>query len=171
MAVDHMKFRIASNIFVIFFIMLVIGCATGISQQARSKVTYAGTFSALQKTPDAYKGKVVMLGGRIIEANASSHLSELTVLQLAIGTSDRPKISDKSEGRFIVQSKQLLDPAIYEKDMLITLVGTLKGSKVLPIGDLKYTYPIVEPIEIKLWPKGIQTQPVFNFGIGVGTTF
>jgi outer membrane lipoprotein len=169
--VDHMKLRNASNIFVIFLTFIVMGCTVGISQQARSKVTYSGSFSALQKTPDVYKGEVVMLGGRIIEAKASSPLSELTVLQLAIGTSDRPKNSDKSEGRFIVQSKQLLDPAIYEKDMLVTVVGTVKGSKVLPIGDLKYTYPIVEPIEIKLWPKGMQTQPVFHFGIGVGTTF
>jgi outer membrane lipoprotein len=171
--VNHMKFRNASNILVlaIFFTFLVMGCTAGISQQARSKVTYTGSFSALQKTPDAYKGKVVMLGGRIIEAKASSPLSELTVLQLAIGTSDRPKNSDKSEGRFIIQSKQLLDPAIYEKDMLVTVVGTLKGSKVLPIGDLEYTYPVVEPIEIKLWPKGTQTQPVIHFGIGVGTTF
>ena len=168
-----MKFRNASNILVlaIFLALFVMGCAAGISQQARSKVTYSGSFSALQKTPDVYKGEVVMLGGRIIEAKASSPMSELTVLQLAIGTSDRPKNSDKSEGRFIVQSKQLLDPAIYEKDMLITVVGTLKGSKVLPIGDLEYKYPIVEPIEIKLWPKGMQTQPVFHFGIGVGTTF
>ena len=166
-----MKLRNASNIFVIFLTFIVMGCTVGISQQARSKVTYSGSFSALQKTPDVYKGEVVMLGGRIIEAKASSPLSELTVLQLAIGTSDRPKNSDKSEGRFIVQSKQLLDPAIYEKDMLVTVVGTVKGSKVLPIGDLKYTYPIVEPIEIKLWPKGMQTQPVFHFGIGVGTTF
>ena len=169
--VDYMKLRNVSNIFVIFFILLMMGCAAGISKQVRSKVTYTGSFSALQKTPDAYKGEVVMLGGRIIEAKASSPLSELTVLQLAIGTSDRPENYDKSEGRFIVQSKQLLDPAIYEKDMLVTVVGTLKGSKVLPIGDLKYTYPIVEPIEIKLWPKRIQTQPVFHFGIGVGTTF
>ena len=169
--VDHMKLRNASNIFVIFLTFIVMGCTAGISQQARSKVTYSGSFSALQKTPDVYKGEVVMLGGRIIEAKASSPLSELTVLQLAIGTSDRPKNSDKSEGRFIIQSKQLLDPAIYEKDMLVTVVGTVKGSKVLPIGDLKYTYPIVEPIEIKLWPKGMQTQPVFHFGIGVGTTF
>jgi len=168
-----MKFRNNSNIIAltIFLFFLVMGCAAGISQQARSKVTYTGSFSALQKTPDAYKGEVVMLGGRIIEAKASSPLSEITVLQLAIGTSDRPKNSDKSEGRFIVQSKQLLDPAIYEKDMLVTVVGTLKGSKVLPIGDLDYTYPIVKPIEIKLWPKGMQTQPVFHFGIGVGTTF
>ena len=171
--VNHMKFRNASNILVlaIFSTFLVMGCTAGISQQARSKVTYTGAFSALQKTPDAYKGEVVMLGGRIIEAKASSPLSELTVLQLDIGTSDRPKNSDKSEGRFIIQSKQLLDPAIYEKDMLVTVVGTLKGSKVLPIGDLEYTYPVVEPIEIKLWPKGERVRPAVHFGFGIGTSF
>jgi outer membrane lipoprotein len=166
-----MKFRNASNILGIFFIMLLMGCAAGISKQSRSIVTYTGSFSELQKTPDTYKGEVAMLGGRIIETKASSPLSELIVLQLAIDPSGRPTNSDKSEGRFIVQSKQLLDPAVYEKDMLLTVVGTLNGSKVLPIGDLEYTYPILELIEIKLWPKGMQTQPMIHFGIGVGTTF
>jgi outer membrane lipoprotein len=164
-------FEIASNMFLIFFILLMMGCAAGISKQSRSMVTYTGSFSELQKTPDAYKGEVVMLGGRIIETKASSPLSEITVLQLAIDTSGRPVNVDKSEGRFIIQSKQLLDPAIYEKDMLITVVGTLNGSKVLPIGELKYTYPVVDLIEIKLWPKGMQTQPMIHFGIGVGTYF
>ena len=155
----------------ISFIMLVMGCAAGISQQSRSKVTYTGTFSALQKTPDVYKGEVIMLGGRIIETKASSPLSELTVLQLALGSSGRPVDPDQSEGRFIIQTKQLLDPAIYQKDMLLTVVGTLKGSKVLSIGDFEYSYPLVEPIEIKLWPKGMRTQPIVHIGIGVGTSF
>jgi outer membrane lipoprotein len=166
-----MKFRNASNIIVIFFIFLVMGCAAGISKQSRSMVTYTGSFSELQKTPDAYKGEVVMMGGRIIETKASSPLSEITILQLAIDYSGRPVNIDQSEGRFIVQSKQLLDPAVYQKDMLITVVGTLVGSKVLPIGDLEYTYPVLELIEIKLWPKGMQTQPMIHFGIGVGTYF
>lgn len=166
-----MKHRNISNILVIFFILLLVGCAAGISKQAQSKVTYTGSFSALQKNPDAYKGEVVMLGGRIIETKASSSVSEIMVLQLAIGTNGRPVNSDKSDGRFIVQSKEFLDPAIYEKDMLLGVVGTLKGSKVLPIGDLEYTYPIVDLIEIKLWSRTLQTQPIIHFGIGVGTTF
>ena len=155
----------------ISFMMLVMGCATGISQQSLSKVTYKGTFSALQKTPDAYKSEVIMLGGRIIEAKTSPPLSELFVLQLALNASGLPDNSDQSGGRFMVQSKQLFDPAIYQKDMLLTVVGTLKGSKVLPIGGFKYAYPLVEPIEIKLWPKGMQTRPMIQFGIGVGTSF
>ena len=166
-----MTLKHAGYILGIFFIMLVMGCAAGISQQSRSKVTYTGTFSALQKTPDAYKGEVIMLGGRIIEAKTSSPLSELFVLQLALTASGRPDISDQSGGRFIVQSKQLFDPAIYQKDILLTVVGTLKGSKVLPIGGFKYAYPLVEPIEIKLWPKEMQTRPMIHFGIGVGTSF
>jgi outer membrane lipoprotein len=158
-------------IFGICFIMLVTGCAAGISRQSRSMVTYTGTFSALQNTPDAYKGEVVMLGGRIIETEASSSLSEITVLQLALDTNGRPENPDQSEGRFIVQAKKLLDPAVYQKDMYLTVVGTIKGSKLGPIGRFQYAYPLVEAIEIKLWPKGLRTSPIIHLGIGVGTSF
>ena len=155
----------------IFLVMLVVGCATGISQQSRSKVTYIGTFSELQKTPDAYVSEVVMLGGKILEIKVSSTSSELTILQLALGRSGRPANLDQSEGRFLVRSEQFLDPATYQKGKLLTVVGILKGSGIRDIGSLDYVYPIVEAIEIKLWPKEIRTQPAFHFGFGVGTTF
>ncbi len=166
-----MAIKQTMHIFGIFLVMLVVGCATGISQQSRSKVTYMGTFSELQKTPDSYVSEVVMLGGKILEIKVSSTSSELTVLQLALGRSGRPANLDQSEGRFLVRSEQFLDPATYQKGMLLTVVGILKGSRIRAIGSLDYVYPIVEAIEIKLWPKKIQTQPTFHFGFGVGTTF
>jgi outer membrane lipoprotein len=166
-----MAIKRASHILGIFLVMLVVGCAAGISQQSRSKVTYMGTFLELQKTPDAYVSEVVMLGGEIVETKVSTTSSELTVLQLALGTSGRPVNLDQSEGRFLVRSEQLFDPVIYQKGMLLTVVGILKGSSVRAIGGFDYTYPLVEAIEIKLWSKEGQTQPIFHFGIGVGTTF
>ena len=166
-----MTLKHAVNILCIFSIVLVTGCAAGISRQSRSKVTYTGTFSALQKAPDAYKGEVIMFGGRIIETKTSSSLSQLFVLQLALDTVDRPVNPDQSEGRFIVQTKQFFDPAVYQKDMLLTVVGTLKGSKVESVGGFEYIYPLVDLIEVKLWPKGMQTRPAIHFGIGVGTSF
>jgi outer membrane lipoprotein len=166
MMLKHARFILG-----LFFIMFVSGCTAGISQLSRSKVTYTGTFSTLQKTPDTYKGEVVMIGGRIIETKTSPSLSEIFVLQLALDTGGRPVNPDQSEGRFIVQTKQFLDPAIYQKDMLLTVVGTLKGSKVGSIGGLEYSYPLIELIEIKLWPKEMQTRPMIHFGIGVGTSF
>jgi outer membrane lipoprotein len=166
MILKHARFIIC-----IFFIMFVSGCTAGISKHSRSMVTYTGTFSALQKTPDAHKGEVIMFGGRVIEAKTSPSLSELFVLQLALDTGGRPVNPDQSEGRFIVQTKQLLDPAVYQKGILLTVVGTIKGSKVGPIGGFEYIYPSVELIEIKLWPKGMRTRPMIHFGIGVGTSF
>ncbi len=161
----------SAYILFVFFIIFLMGCATGISRQSRSKVTYAGTFLELQKTPDVYKDEIIMLGGKIIETNVSSTLSELTVLQLALDNNGRPVNLDQSHGRFLVLSKQFLDPAIYQKGMLLTLVGKLKGSEGRAIGGFDYVYPLVEPIEIKLWPMEIFTQPRFHFGFGLGTTF
>ena len=166
-----MTMKHATFLFVISFIMFVTGCVAGISRQSRAKVTYTGTFAALQKTPDVYKGEVVMLGGRIIETKASPSLSELTVLQLAIDNNGRPVNPDQSGGRFIVQAKKLLDPAIFQKDRYLTAVGTLKGSRVRSIGGFQYDYLLVEAIEIKLWPKGTGTSPTIHLGIGVGASF
>jgi outer membrane lipoprotein len=166
-----MTIKHATYLFGISFIIFLTGCAAGISRQSRSKVTYTGSFSALQKTPDAYKGEVVMLGGRILETKVSSALSDLTVLQLAIDIYGRPVNPDQSGGRFIVQTKKLLDPAVFQKAMYLTVVGTLKGSKVESIGGFQYDYPLVEAIEIKLWPKDMRTRPIIHIGIGVGASF
>jgi outer membrane lipoprotein len=166
-----MTIKRAGYILCVFFIMFLMGCASGISRQSRSKITYAGTFLELQKTPDVYKDEIIMLGGKILETNVSSTLSELTVLQLELENNGRPVNLDQSHGRFLVQSKQFLDPAIYQKGILLTLVGKLKGSEVRAIGGFDYVYPLVEPIEIKLWPMEIFTQPRFHFGFGLGTTF
>ncbi len=112
-----------------------------------------------------------MFGGKILETNVSSTLSQLTVLQLELGNNGQPVNFDQSNGRFMVRSNQFLDPEIYQNGMLLTIVGTFKGSKVRAIGGFDYAYPLVEPIEIKLWPKELQTGPRFHFGFGVGTTF
>jgi outer membrane lipoprotein len=166
-----MTIKRSGYILFVFFIVFLLGCATGISRQSRSRVTYAGTFTELQKTPDNYKDEIIMLGGKILETNVSSTLSQLTVLQIELDNNGRPVNLDQSHGRFLVQSKQFLDPAIYQKGILLTLVGRLKGSEVRAIGGFDYVYPLLEPIEIKLWPMEILTQPRFHFGFGVGTTF
>jgi len=46
---------------------MAVGCATGISKEVRSQVTYSGNFSELQHNPDQFKGQTVIFGGKIIE--------------------------------------------------------------------------------------------------------
>ena len=152
-------------------IFLILGCATGISQKARSRVTYNGSFAELQTAADEHMGEIVMLGGKVIETKGYPAFSEITVLQLPLGKKDRPQDGDRSDGRYLIRSEQFLDPAIYRQGSLLTVVGKLSGSEVRSIGEFQYVYPIVEAIEIKRWPQARKTFPGVHFGIGVGARF
>ena len=155
----------------ILLLLFSLGCATGISRQVRSQVTYTGPFSDVQKAPDKYVGEIVIFGGKILNNQASQAFSKLTVLQLRIDSRGRPKDGDQSEGRYLIQSDQFLDPAIYTKGALLTVVGRINGSEVRAIGGFDYDYPMLKAIEIKLWSENDHNYPRFHIGIGVGKTF
>jgi outer membrane lipoprotein len=155
----------------VWFVLLALGCASGVSGQARSEVTYRGSFVELQKAPEKYQGEVVMFGGKVIETKTEPSFSEIVVLQLPLGGNDRPEDTDRSEGRYLIRSDQFLDPAIYQKDGLLTVVGRFSGVEVRSIGGFQYTYPVVQAMEIKPWERREKTSPGVHFGIGVGTSF
>jgi outer membrane lipoprotein len=145
------------------------GCAGGISSRLKAEVTYQGPFSAVQADPHKFVGEVVMLGGKILQTEPGS--SEMTVLELPLDSRDRPENVDRSEGRFMVLSSWFLDPAIYREGTLVTVVGRVTGKRVRPIGDYDYVYPVIDPMDIKIWPKPETGYPHVQFGIGFGTSF
>lgn len=159
------------SIFSVFFVIIFAGCSSGISQQSLSKVTHMGSFSELQENPDQFVDEIVLFGGKIIETKVTPTSSELIVLQMPLDNRSRPVNLDQSKGRFLIQSEQFFDPAIYQKGVLLSIVGVVKGSQAQAIGGFNYVYPLLETIEIKLWPENVQGYPNVHFGIGVGTTF
>ncbi len=163
--------KTAVQLIVVFVVFFVLGCASGISKQTRSQVTFSDSFKVLQADPDKYAGETVLLGGKILETLATSDSSEITVLEMSLSQQGQPVDGAKSEGRYLVRSNQFLDPAIYKKDTLLTVVGKISGKEDRKIGDFDYIYPIVEEIEIKLWPPEYRAAPRFHFGFGIGKTF
>jgi outer membrane lipoprotein len=112
-----------------------------------------------------------MLGGKVIETQSSQTSSEITVLHLPLDWRGRPEDSDRTEGRYLIRSGQFFDPAIYEKGVLVTVVGRLIGSEVRSIGEFEYVYPMVEVIEVKPWARDEGMFSGIHLGIGVGTSF
>jgi outer membrane lipoprotein len=159
------------NLLALLLILTLTSCAAGMSEQARSKVTYFGTFSQLQKQPDKFLQKTVMWGGKVIETRPREAATELIVLQLDLTGQDRPMDDDHSQGRYVARSKGFLDPAIYPKGTLITVIGRFVETDRRMIGEMSYQYPIIEIDEIKKWPPSDRQSPRFHFGIGVGTHF
>jgi len=162
-----MAWRKSFYLFGIVCILLAAACTKGISKEGRSRVTYSGDFSELQEKPKDHAGEVVLLGGKIIETQVNPDYSEITVLQLPLGGGERPRIGDQSKGRFLIRAKQLLDPAVYTEGTAITVVGKFVASEARKVGEFKYGYPVLEPIEIKLWPEDKVGGPNVHFGIGV----
>ena len=104
-----------------------------------------------------------------METKASPTSSEIALLQLSLGKSDRPQDGDQSEGRFLLRSGHFLDPAIYRKGTMLTVVGKVTGSEVRSVEGFDYAYPVLEAIETKIWSRRSTAVPPINLGVGVGS--
>ena len=131
----------------------VTGCAPVISKQLRQEAKPPILFAELQQAPDTYKGRVVVLGGYILETANDPNGSLLTILQAPLDSRNRPRSPDLTKGRFLVLTKKFLDPEVYSKDRAITVGGKVEGSRQEPLGSRSYVYPVIEAKEIYLWPE------------------
>ena len=157
----------------ILTIILMAGCASVISREALDQVDQSIRFEQILEDPEAFEGRTVLLGGEIIETQNLLDKTLIIVVQRPLCYRDRPCAEGDSEGRFIVSTPDFLDPAIYRAGRKITVVGSVKGKEVRPLGEIEYAYPVISEKEIYLWPseQDSSTQPRVYFGIGVGKSF
>jgi outer membrane lipoprotein len=157
-------------VFVMAAVLLLAGCTHVISRGVLQEVDTSVSFVQLSKDPTAYIGKTVLLGGDVIEAKNFTDKTLVVVLQRPLGSRGEPGAGDVSEGRFIIQAPGFLDPAIYSPGRKLTVAGMVVGKEVRPLGEIEYTYPVIEKRELYLWPEEESTsdEPRVHFGVGVG---
>jgi outer membrane lipoprotein len=130
-------------------------CAPAISQKLRDEAGIPVPYRDFLAHPDTYQGRIVILGGYILETQNEQHGSVLTVLQTPLDFQNKPKARDLSEGRFLITTDRFLDPEIYAKDRLITVGGRVAGVREQSVGGTTYRYPIIKAQELHLWPKEV----------------
>ena len=154
------------------WVIWVAGCAPVISQETLKTVDQQVGFETILKNPIAHRGKTVLLGGSIIKTTPFPGKTRMIVLQHPLGYRDKPSKERTSMGRFILSASGFMDPAIYRAGRLVTVVGTVTGEETRPVGEIQYTYPLMEKKELYLWPEEKNdNRPRFHFGIGVGKSF
>jgi outer membrane lipoprotein len=129
------------------------GCAPVLSKQLRQEAEPPIPFAELQQAPDTYKGRVVILGGYILETANDPNGSRLTILETPLDSRNRPSSPDLTRGRFLVRTKKFLEPEVYSKDRAITVGGKVEGFRQEPLGNRSYVYPLIGAQEIYLWPE------------------
>lgn len=147
----------------------IAGCAPTFSRQALDQVDRTITFRELQKNPERYQGKWVMLAGLIIDTRNTPEGSFIEVLQKPVDRQGRPRETDDTEGRFLITSPEFLDSAVYRPGKRISVIGEVLGQKMRPLGEIQYRYAVVTSREIRLWEP--RTSPQFSIGIGVFHAF
>ncbi len=154
-------------VFIACLLLLMPACAPVISKTTMNTVDRRISFPALQQRPDAYRGRVVLLGGQIIETTVREQETWIEVLEKQLDAQKRPSDKDHSSGRFLVRFQGFLDPAIYARGRKLTVAGRVNGQVVRPINQIDYIYPVLTAQEHYLWkPDESFSMPRIGFGIG-----
>lgn len=143
--------------------LLLGGCGPVLSKEALRQVNWGVDYSRVRADPQAYRGKTLLLGGRILEADINREGTSLEVLKFTLGQRDYPEKPDEMNGRFLARTDRFLDPDRYRAGRLITLTGTVVGEQSKPLGKSMYRYPVFRIDAIYLWPEPYPPGPYYYY--------
>lgn len=129
---------------------LLAGCGV-LSREVRREAVSLPGFAALRENPVPFEGKVVILGGEIIEVRNRAEDTTLLVLERPLGLGERPKTDAPSGGRFMVRFAEYLDPVLFSAGRNITVAGKVAGERTENVGEAPYRYVLLEGQEIHIW--------------------
>ena len=144
---------------------IAAGCAPPFSKELLDKVDRNVPFAAIQKAPERYLGKMVMVGGTIVDTRNLKEGTQIEVLQQPLDGEGRPAQTDETGGRFLVVTKTFVDAAVFHRGRSITIIGEIAGSKLQPLGEVEYRYPVLTAKDMHLWAP--YSGPRFSIGVGV----
>ena len=151
---------------------LLSGCVHAVSRDVLKEVEREITFSALIENPAAYQGRVVLLGGVIVNTVNKQEGTLLEVYQTSLNREGKPTDTDRSGGRFLALYQGFLDSEIYKEGRRVTIAGTVQGEKVRSLGEIEYRYPYLLVKELHLWEKEkpVQYEP-YPWGLWYGPRY
>jgi len=144
---------------------VVAACAPPFSRELLDKIEKNVPFAALQKEPERFSGKLMMVGGTIVDTKNLKEGTQIEVLQKPLDGEGRPEPTDETGGRFLVVTQTYLDAAVFHRGRSVTIIGEVTGSKVQPLDEIAYRYPVLTAKELHLWSP--YAGPRFSVGVGV----
>ena len=158
--------RLILFIFILFFIY---GCAHVVTKDLRDLSEKNVPVPLLFRDHDAYKGRIFILGGTIVNLTNTNQGTFIEVVEKPLDNRGRPQYTDLSRGRFLILYEGYLDTTIFSQGRQITVAGKVLGSKPRPLGDINYSYLFVKSRGLYLIKPGYDI-PI-QIGIGISHSF
>lgn len=130
-------------------------CAPVLSRELMREGLRNVPLDAVRASPEAYQGRLFILGGMIVETKATEQGARIEALAMPVDRYGQLRQGFRtSDGRFLaVYPKEhgFLDPIIFKKGRMITLAGDFKGVRTARVDEAEYVYPVFEIRQIYLW--------------------
>lgn len=131
---------------------LLLSACAGLPSAVRDAPAVNVSYYQADRDINSYKDTPVRWGGVIVDVANETHSSLMQVLFYSLDYSGHPQLQKQSEGRFVVESPEFLDPAVYAKDKEITVAGVIKGDIERTVGKRIIRVPLLSATAIHLWP-------------------
>jgi outer membrane lipoprotein len=149
-------------------VLLVAGCATPFDIGAATRDILPR--EAAQR-PEIAQGREVAWGGTIVNATNLTDSTQFEVVAYPLDHNNRPQSDAGPLGRFLIVHPGYLETADYAPGRLVTVAGTVTGTRSGKVGEAQYVYPVVAANRMHLWVPETQRhhqEPRIHFGIGIG---
>jgi outer membrane lipoprotein len=135
-------------------VLLLSGCVSSgvVSKDMESQVSRDLSFETIKNEPATFKGRLVVLGGKVLSAKRLKDRTQVEVLQLPLDSEDAPVPTlTESKGRFLAYQEEFLDPAMLPAGTMVSMIAEISGSKSHPLDDVEYSFPTVNIRTLRIW--------------------
>lgn len=134
-------------------LMLLQGCAATTPATLRDAPKQGPSPNQVRAQSEEYLNVPVRWGGTITRVENLPQRTRIEVVARRLHDNGEPRDEDRSEGRFIAEFDNFLDPSIYSTGRTITVFGRISGLEELALGQMRYHYPVLQAISHHLWPE------------------
>jgi outer membrane lipoprotein len=134
-----------------------------IPEKLEGKVDRDLRFVEVKENPEAYQGKLVLAGGKVLSAKQQEDGIRIEVLQMPL-SSDLVPEDRRSHGRFIAMDTEghVADPAVLDEHEKVTVVGEVVGTDTVKIDQVKEEVPKLRIKHVTVWDRD-RIRPYYGY--------
>jgi len=130
-------------------LVLAVSACTTVPEQIQGE--FADVSPA--RADELATGSRVRWGGTILTTQVKGKSTCFEILSRELDKYLRPRVEDRTAGRFIACKAGFYDPEVFTRGREVTVTGTLRGVETRPVETFDYRYPVLDADELVLWQK------------------
>ncbi len=136
-------------------LLLLLGCSP-VPKSVRTATENQAPVAALRSHPEAYRGRLVLLGGRVVRVENRRDRTWIEIDALPLDKRDRPRSEAKSRGHFMAELQEKVGADTYPWGRVVTVWGKCTG--------VVKGQPLVSAKKVYLWPRRFGQEPLYPSG-------